>query len=1084
MTAHTSALFSLPAALLLALLPAYPARAAELSDYTYTVLADGTVSITGYSGKDTELKIPASISGHAVTAIGDNAFAYDQDITAVELPESVVSIGAYAFNDCSGLLKIDFPSNLVTVGEGAFFSCTRLTEAALPDGLTTLGADAFYGCTGLTRVAVPGSVNTFGDHVFENCTALQRATLGYGLTSLPAQTFYYCPVLTEVQLPSTLQTIGDRAFTQDNALSTITLPAGLQRIGEHAFEGCSLTALSTSAKEIGAQAFASTPLSSLTLGEGVETIGDEAFAHTNLKEATLPASLTHLGTGAFPVTEFLSKSESSSAPAQGTTSAQEEETTSGFEKYTVANGSTNFYAEDGVLYTSDKKTLLAVPAHWTAEGGIFTVPDTVTLIADSAFAHCTNIQEVKLPQGLTTLGKGAFTGCTALKKITIPDGVQTLPENVFANCTSLTDITLPANLQTIADGAFLNCTALTKLDLPDTVTSVTGAAFAGCSQAITLTLSDQASYQFTEGALYTKDGKTLVAYLGGEENIAVPASVTALGDHAITAPQVKSVSLPDTVTKIGGQALGFSYSSDSAAFTLTKDFVLTASSAQAIQYAGQNGITCFTGQPAANATAENLTAGQTFAYQIANAPAQLVEYGSSNNAVAKVDAQGTVTAVTNGTADIFAVVGQQNFVLTVTVTGGKDAVDPYADYRVFKNFGTGSTEVSDWVKEYATYNTGLSMKAEDNASIANYSTNNFAYILACQPGGTAYIPQAEADFGKNGYSQFKTVAANLHHEVARYKLNENIVGYSGVTDVSDITGTGSTMANMMASIGRRFTTNIAISTSLNHAVSANFSCTGHHYMLEIYAPKDGTNGAYIDGISKFSGEYELLLNDGITLEVVDAGIRRYTPDSEPEWYIKLRIVPDEPASSPTPAPSATPTPASTVTPAPTAAPTATAAPVPTATPNDAEFFSCPKCGYHNWTATANGYRCDHCGSVVTQQLNGYPNVKGYTDVSKLTPAPTAAATKAPVKDPTAGTLATAVPSPTAEPTPTVTAAPTAEPTATAAPAPTEEPQSTAKTSMPQWLKILLAVLILGSATVLFVVLVILPRRKNTHYHRQ
>ena len=1069
-------LLSLPAALLLLpmLLPAYPAGAAELSDYTYTVQADGTISITGYRGKDTALEIPASINGAAVTAIGDHAFEYDQSITSIDLPNSLVSIGAYAFNDCSGLLEIEFPNGLVTVGEGAFFSCTRLTEVTLPESLTDLDTDAFYGCTGLTSVTVPGSVKNFGDHVFENCTALTTATLGEGLTALPAQTFYDCPLLSQVTLPTTLRTIGDRAFVHADSLKSIQLPAGLKRIGDHAFQASALKAVDTAAAEIGTEAFSGCQtLSSLTLREGVQTVGENAFSGAPLQQVNLPASLTTLGTGAF------SRTFTTDSPTGETLD-------SGLEKYTVASGNTAFTAtDDGVLYSKDGKTLLAVPVRWSSDDGIFTVPDNVTAISDSAFAQCSKIKKIVLPDGLTTLGEGAFINCKALEEITLPDGIQALPADTFANCVKLTTVNLPASLHTISDHAFLNCTALTKLTLPDTVTSLTGAAFDGCNQTIALTLADSnPTYQFTDGALYTKDGTTLVAYLGGKDSFTVPDTVTTLADYAIVAPQVKSITLPESIAKLGSHAVGFSCADGTATTSLTNDFVLYSSANAAIQYAGQNGITCFTGVPAANAQTAALQAGQTFAYQIKNAPAQLVEYGSSNTSVAKVDAKGTVTAIANGTADIFAVVGQQSFTLSVTVTGGKDAVDPYADYRVFNS----EADINSWYNDYAAYNNGISLQAADNASIANYSTNNFAYIFACQPGGTAYIPEAEAAFGKNGYSQFKTVAANLHTELARYKLNENVVGFSGTSDVSDITGAGNTMADMTASIGRKFKTQIAISTSLDHSVSANFSGTGRHYMLEIYAPKDGTNGAYIDKISRFSGEQELLLNDGITLEVVDAGIRRYTKDSAPEWYIKLRIVPDEPAPSstptatvsPTPTPTATPTP--TNTPAQTAAPTAT--PVPTATPNDREFYSCPKCGYHNWTATADGYRCDHCGNVVTLQLNGYPNVKGYTDVAKLTQTPAATQKPAPVKDPTAGTLPAATQAPTAEPTPTVTTAPTATPAPSLTPAPTEVPQSAAKAALPQWLKILLGVLILGSAAMLFVVLVILPRKKNSNYHHR
>lgn len=41
------------------------------------------------------------------------------------------------------------------------------------------------------------------------------------------------------------------------------------------------------------------------------------------------------------------------------------------------------------------------------------------------------------------------------------------------------------------------------------------------------------------------------------------------------------------------------------------------------------------------------------------------------------------------------------------------------------------------------------------------------------------------------------------------------------------------------------------------------------------------------------------------------------------------------------------------------------------------YYTCPACGYHNWTATGEGYKCDHCGYVESvKQLSGYGNVKG------------------------------------------------------------------------------------------------------------
>lgn len=41
------------------------------------------------------------------------------------------------------------------------------------------------------------------------------------------------------------------------------------------------------------------------------------------------------------------------------------------------------------------------------------------------------------------------------------------------------------------------------------------------------------------------------------------------------------------------------------------------------------------------------------------------------------------------------------------------------------------------------------------------------------------------------------------------------------------------------------------------------------------------------------------------------------------------------------------------------------------------YYICPACGYHNWTAGTDGYKCDHCGYVESvKQLSGYGNVKG------------------------------------------------------------------------------------------------------------
>lgn len=58
-------------------------------------------------------------------------------------------------------------------------------------------------------------------------------------------------------------------------------------------------------------------------------------------------------------------------------------------------------------------------------------------------------------------------------------------------------------------------------------------------------------------------------------------------------------------------------------------------------------------------------------------------------------------------------------------------------------------------------------------------------------------------------------------------------------------------------------------------------------------------------------------------------------------------------------------------------PAATPAPQAAASSGNTPYYTCPACGYHNWIATDEGYRCDHCGYLESvKQLSGYGNVQG------------------------------------------------------------------------------------------------------------
>ena len=93
--------------MLLACLVLPSASAADKEDFTFVLNSAGTgYSVSGYSGSDTAVTVPAWYMGKPVTAIGAGAFQGNQTITSVALPSSLERIGAAAFKSCSNLASV------------------------------------------------------------------------------------------------------------------------------------------------------------------------------------------------------------------------------------------------------------------------------------------------------------------------------------------------------------------------------------------------------------------------------------------------------------------------------------------------------------------------------------------------------------------------------------------------------------------------------------------------------------------------------------------------------------------------------------------------------------------------------------------------------------------------------------------------------------------------------------------------------------------------------------------------------------------------------------------------------------------
>ena len=85
-------------------------------------------------------------------------------------------------------------------------------------------------------------------------------------------------------------------------------------------------------------------------------------------------------------------------------------------------------------------------------------------LPNAAFANCTALQEVMLPDDMKTIGSSVFSGCSALIKVNLSQ-VTWINLNAFYECTSLEMLILD-NVTEIGREAFYGCTSLKTLKIP------------------------------------------------------------------------------------------------------------------------------------------------------------------------------------------------------------------------------------------------------------------------------------------------------------------------------------------------------------------------------------------------------------------------------------------------------------------------------------------------------------------------------------------------------------------------------------------------------------------------------------------
>ncbi len=122
---------------------------AETGTFTY-VISDGEACVTGYTGSEASLSIPAAIDACPVTMIAGGAFLNMTGITDVTIPVTVAYIGDGAFMGCSSLNAVTILNAKCELGKMVFRGCDR---ALTITGLENSTAQSYAASGGYAFVA-------------------------------------------------------------------------------------------------------------------------------------------------------------------------------------------------------------------------------------------------------------------------------------------------------------------------------------------------------------------------------------------------------------------------------------------------------------------------------------------------------------------------------------------------------------------------------------------------------------------------------------------------------------------------------------------------------------------------------------------------------------------------------------------------------------------------------------------------------------------------------------------------------------------------------------------------------------------
>lgn len=178
----------------------------NIGDFSYSVQVTSAknktatlLSATPTSLDDTDgiVTIPEYIDGYQVTSIAYCAFAGQDWLKQVILPDCITAFGSTCFANSRNFETVNYPAALKQIGDFAFRDCISFKNGRIPGNVKNIG-EAFEN-TGIEELILGEGVERVGIDAFTHCLKLKKVHIPSTLISI-MESFYDLPNIEQIEV--------------------------------------------------------------------------------------------------------------------------------------------------------------------------------------------------------------------------------------------------------------------------------------------------------------------------------------------------------------------------------------------------------------------------------------------------------------------------------------------------------------------------------------------------------------------------------------------------------------------------------------------------------------------------------------------------------------------------------------------------------------------------------------------------------------------------------------------------------------------------------------------------------------------